>query len=644
MSATQPGVEQRIVESDDVIAAMLESASIPTLMMSIVHLTGRTDILRGAIRPKTPLMGEVQGYLDEQEKAAVRALALEALKAYRDNGCVLPPAPDAATIHEMMNFIVGETVPDDYVPMMMEEMSLVARDSEAASTVANIPASVRNDFQVLIIGAGMSGLLAAVRLQELGIPYVVIEKSASVGGTWHENRYPGCRVDIASHFYSYSFEPSHEWTQLYAKRDELWAYFKRFADKHSVRQHIQFNTEVTAATWDDASATWNVELRGPDGTGTSRTANALISAVGQLNRPSIPEIPGQAAFKGEVMHSAEWRSDVSLAGKRVAVIGTGASAFQLVPEVAKEAAQLFVFQRSPVWMLPNPNYHAVVSDSKKWLLKHVPYYAQWYRFLLFWPGTDGILPKLKVDPVWPHPERAVNAHNDALREQLTNYIKSQVGDNAGLLAKVVPNYPVMVKRMLQDNGSWLKTLQRGNVELVTDGISEINAGGIVCGGKQYDVDVIVYATGFHANKFLWPMTITGRSGQTLNEYWRDEPRAYLGITVPGFPNLFCMYGPGTNLAHGGSIIFHSECQVRYAIGCINALLQNGKRALDCRPAVYDDYNARLASELDSLVFSHAGTGSWYKNKAGRVVNTSPWRLVDYWKWTREPQLADYEML
>jgi 4-hydroxyacetophenone monooxygenase len=490
----------------------------------------------------------------------------------------------------------------------------------------------------------MSGLLAAVRLQELGIPYVVIEKGASVGGTWHENRYPGCRVDIASHFYSYSFEPSHEWTQLYARRDELWAYFKRFAEKHGVLQHIQFNTEVAAATWDEASATWNVEVRSADGTTTSRTANALISAVGQLNRPSIPDIPGRDSFKGEVMHSAEWRSDVSLAGKRVAVIGTGASAFQLVPEVAKEAAQLFVFQRSPVWMLPNPNYHAMVSESKKWLLKHVPYYARWYRFLLFWPGTDGILPKLKVDPAWPHPERAVNAHNDAMREQLTNYIKAQVGDNTGLLAKVVPNYPVMVKRMLQDNGSWLKTLQRDNVELVTDGISGINASGIVCGGKQYDVDVIVYATGFHANKFLWPMKITGRSGQTLDQYWQDEPRAYLGMTVPGFPNLFCMYGPGTNLAHGGSIIFHSECQVRYTIGCITALLQNGKRALDCRPAVYDDYNARLASELDSLVFSHAGTGSWYKNKAGRVVNTSPWRLVDYWKWTRTPELADYEML
>ena len=644
MSATQTGADQRIVESDETIAAMLEAASIPTLMMSIVHLTGRTDILRGAIRPKTPLMGEVQGYLDEQEKAAVRALALEALKAYRDNGCVLPPPPDAATIHEMMNFMVGETVPDDYVPMMMEEMSLIERDKEAASSVTAIPASVRKDFQVLIIGAGMSGLLAALRLQELGIPYAVIEKGASVGGTWHENRYPGCRVDIASHFYSYSFEPSHEWTQLYAKRDELWAYFRRFAEKHGVLQHIQFNTEVTAATWDEASATWTVDLRSADGTQMSRTANALVSAVGQLNRPSIPDIPGQAAFNGQVMHSAEWRSDVSLAGKRVAVIGTGASAFQLVPEVAKEAAHLFVFQRSPVWMLPNPNYHAVVSESKKWLLKHVPYYARWYRFLLFWPGTDGILPKLKIDPTWPHPQRAVNAHNDAMREQLTNYIKTQVGDDAELLAKVLPDYPVMVKRMLQDNGSWLKTLQRENVSLVTDGISEINAGGIVCGGKQYDVDVIVYATGFHANKFLWPMTITGRNGQTLEQFWQDEPRAFLGITVPGFPNLFCMYGPGTNLAHGGSIIFHSECQVRYTIGCILALLQNGKRALDCRPAVYDDYNTRLANELDDLVWSYTGASSWYKNKAGRVVTTSPWRLVDYWKWTRQPELAHYELL
>ncbi|SFV12670.1 flavin-containing monooxygenase [Pseudoduganella namucuonensis] len=642
MSASTTIAEQKIVEDDTFIANMLEAASVPTLMMTLVHLTGDTTILEGAIKPRTPLIGEVQGYLGDAEKAEVRALALQALKRYRDGGHQLPPPPSAETVHRMMSFMVGEHVAAEYVPMMMEEMGLDGGDSRASRFERPVSESAREDFKVLIIGAGMSGLLAGVRLKELGVPFTIIEKGACVGGTWHENRYPGCRVDIASHFYSYSFEPSHDWTQFYSGRDELFAYFNRFADKHGIRGCIQFNTEVTSAAYDEDSAQWQVTLRRQGGE-ERRGANAVISAVGQLNRPRIPEIKGLELFKGAIMHSAEWKPERSLKGKRVAVIGTGASAFQLVPEVAKEASRLFVLQRSPVWMLPNPNYHALVSESKKWLLKHVPFYARWYRFLLFWPGTDGILPKLKMDPSWPHPRRAVNAHNDVMRETLTDYIKRQVGDDAALLEKVVPTYPVMVKRMLQDNGSWLKTLQRDNVELVTDGISEINASGVVCGGTQYDVDAIVFATGFHANKFLWPMTITGRGGVTLNDVWQDEPRAYLGITVPGFPNLFCMYGPGTNLAHGGSIIFNSECQVRYTVGCIKALLEQGKKALDCKPEVYHAYNTRLADELAGMVWSYEGVDSWYKNSAGRVVNTSPWRLVDYWTWTRNPDLADYSM-
>lgn len=643
MSASHIAAEQKLVEDDAVIAAMLEAASVPTLMMTLVHLTGSTAILQGAIRPKTPLIGEVQGYLSEAEKAEVRAMALDALKRYRDGGCQLPPPPSADTVREMMNFLVGEHVPPEYVPMMLEEMGLDGADSRGSHFEQPVSESARQDFKVLIIGAGMSGLLAGVRLKELGVPFTIIEKGSNVGGTWHENRYPGCRVDIASHFYSYSFEPSHDWTQFYAGRDELFAYFNRFADKHGIRDNIEFNTEVVAAAYDEASAQWHVTLR-RDGKEERRRANAVISAVGQLNRPRIPDIKGQSRFKGIVMHSAEWNSQQSLKGKRVAVIGTGASAFQLVPEVAKEAAQLFVLQRTPVWMLPNPNYHAQVSESKKWLLKHIPFYARWYRFLLFWPGTDGLLPNLKFDPAWPHPQRAVNAHNDMMRQTLTDYIAKQVGGDTALLEKVVPKYPVMVKRMLQDNGSWLKTLQRDNVELVTDGIDEINADGVMCGGQQYEVDAIIFATGFHANKFLWPMTISGRGGVTLNDAWQDEPRAYLGITIPGFPNLFCMYGPGTNLAHGGSIIFNSECQVRYAVGCIKALLENGKKALDCKPEVYKAYNTRLADELASMVWSFEGVDSWYKNSAGRVVNTSPWRLVDYWTWTRQPALADYTMI
>jgi 4-hydroxyacetophenone monooxygenase len=634
--------EKQITESDEFIAAQLEGASIPTLMMSLVHLTGDTALLQGAIRPKVVMMGGFQGALSEADQATVRRQALEALKDYRDRGCTLPAQPSAAVVQEMMNFMVGERVGDEYVPMMLEELALDGNDSRAPSWSREVPASVRDKFHVLVIGAGMSGLLQALRLKEAGIPFTVVEKNDSVGGTWYENRYPGCRVDIANHFYSYSFEP-YPWSEYFSRRDELLEYFRSFVTRHGLAAHIRFNTEVTAARYDEASATWQVELKSHGSATAPLTVNAIVSAVGQLNRPRIPDIAGREQFQGTQLHSAEWDPNIDLTGKRVAVLGSGASAFQLVPEVAKIAKQLYVFQRSAPWMLPNPLYHEAVSPQFRWLVQHVPYYGRWFRFLIFYPGSDGILPALRIDREWAHPERAVNALNDHYRGQLLEYMKSQVNGNLELLEKVTPKFPFMGKRMLQDNGSWLKALQQPNVSLIDEGVTRIDATGIVASQGHYDVDVIIYATGFHATKFLWPIDMVGRGGKHLGEVWGDEPRAYLGITVPDFPNLFCLYGPATNLAHAGSIIFHSECQVRYATACIQALLENGARAMECRREVYEDYTRRLIAELETLVWSHPACDSWYRNRSGRVVTTSPWRLADYWKWTRAPDLQDYTL-
>ncbi len=635
--------EKPITESDEFIAAQLQGASIPTLMMSLVHLTGDTSILRGAIRPKVVMMGGFQGGLSEADQAAVRALALKALKDYRDRGGTLPPQPSPQLIQEMMNFMVGERVGDEYVPMMLEELALDGEDSRAPRWSREVPAAVRENFHVLIAGAGMSGLLQALRLKEAGIPFTVVEKNDSVGGTWYENRYPGARVDIANHFYSYSFEP-YAWSEYFSQRDELLAYFRHFVQRHGLEPYIRYNTELTAARYDEANAVWEVELKNTtSGTHETRQVNALVSAVGQLNRPRIPEIRGRDLFRGVQVHSAAWDPQLALAGKRIAVVGSGASAFQLVPELAKSAGKLYVFQRSAPWMLPNPLYHEAVSSEFRWLVEHVPYYGRWFRFLIFYPGSDGILPAIRIDKDWPHPQRAVNALNDHYRTQLIEYMKSQVNGNLELLEKVTPKFPFMGKRMLQDNGSWLRALQQPNVELITEGVTALDETGIVASNAHYDVDVIVYATGFHATKFLWPIDVVGRGGKHLAQVWGDEPRAYLGITVPDFPNLFCLYGPATNLAHAGSIIFHSECQVRYITACIQALLERGIRAMDCKPAVYEDYTRRLIAELETLVWSHPAADSWYRNSAGRVVTTSPWRLADYWKWTRAPDLNDYTL-
>ena len=632
-----------ITEDDAFLERALRRASIPTLMMSLVHLTGDETLLDGPIRPGTAVMGDVDGGLTDEDKASVRARALDALRAYRDRGGTLPPPPARDTIRRMMSFMVGQDVPDEYVPMMVEELALDGTDQRDVAW-DDVPAAARADFHVVVIGAGMSGILTAIKLEQAGVPYVVIEKNDAAGGTWHENSYPGCRVDVANHFYCYSFAPNPGWTEFFSRRDEIREYFERCTHEFGIRDRIRFRTEVVSATWDDTRSRWSIRTRDADGREDTLETNAIVSAVGQLNRPKIPEIAGLDSFTGPMFHSAQWRHDVDLTGQRVAVIGTGASGFQLVPEVAKVASRLFVFQRSPQWMSPNPRYHAKVSAEKTWLLQHVPFYGRWYRFLLFWPGSDGLMPSLVVDPKWPHQERSVNELNDLTRVYFTDYMKQQVGDDPGLLAKVVPTYPPFGKRMLQDNGTWLSTLKRQNVELVTDGIREITPRGVrTADGVEREIDAIVFATGFHANRFLWPMEIRGRGGVSLRERWGDDPQAYLGITVPDFPNLFCLYGPGTNLAHAGSIIFHSECQVRYVLGCLAALLREGRAAMDVKRAVHDAYYERFEARHRELVFSHPGTTSWYKNAAGKVTTTSPWRLVDYWGWTKAPNLDDYEL-
>ncbi len=641
MSERNPHAGQPISDDDAAIAAALTDVSVPTLLLSLVHITGDPSWIRGALRPQGLFLNEVQGFMSEEAKAEARRLAFDVIRAYRDGGCKLPPPPGPALIREMMSWLVCTEVPDEYVPMMLEEMELEGRDERAVAW-DDVPASARADFPVVVIGCGQSGLLAGIRLREAGIPFTILEKNPGVGGTWWENRYPGCRVDVGNHFYCYSFEPSDHWTEFFSQQPELQAYFESVMDRHGVRPHVRWETEVVGARWDEAKALWNVRIRRKDGGEETLTARAVISAVGQLNRPQLPDIPGVEDFAGPSFHSSQWDHDVDYRGKRVAVIGAGASGFQIVPTIAPDVAQLTVFQRTAQWMFPNPNYHEKVGPGVKWALRHLPFYGRWYRFLLFWPGCDGGLVAARIDPDWKG-EGAVSAANEATRQIFTQWITSQVNGDPELVAKVVPNYPATGKRTLQDNGSWLRALTRDNVELVRSGIDRIEQDAVVgSDGTRYEVDLIVYATGFQANRFLFPIEIVGRGGAVLAETWGERPAAYLGITVPGFPNLFCMYGPGTNLAHGGSLIFHSECQMRYISGCLKALITGGHLAMEPTQAAHDDYYQRTQKELAGMVWSHPSIEhSWYKNAEGKIHILSPWRLVDYWAWTREPDLRDF---
>lgn len=649
-----PNAGEPFTDSDDVIAAALHDVSIPTLLMACVHMTNddevRRSILDGPVRPAGLFLNEVQGYMSEEDKAAARGLALEVIRDYRDRGCPEPAPVEPALLRRMMNWIAAAEVPGEYVPMMLEEMGLsgdagageeLASKEFASKEFASEPAA-RAEFPVIVIGCGQSGLLAAIRLKQAGVPFTVIEKNPGVGGTWWENTYPGARVDVGNHFYCYSFEPSDHWSEFFARQPELQAYFAGVMDRHGIAEHVRFDTTVTSLEWDDDSGTWAVTVSSAGGTETLR-ARAVISAVGQLNAPFVPDFPGRDAFAGPAFHTARWDHAVDLAGKDVVMIGAGASGFQIAPAIADGVRRLTIIQRTAQWMFPNPNYHAGVGPGMRWALRHLPFYGSWYRFLIFWPGCDTGLAAAKVDPDWPDQQVAVSAANDMARLMFTAWITSQLDGDEELAAKVVPDYPATGKRTLQDNGSWLQTLRRDNVELVRAGVDRIEADAVVDShGERHHAEVLIYATGFRVNDFLSSLTVTGRGGVELHDAWGERPAAYLGITIPGFPNFFCMYGPGTNLASGGSLIFHSECQIRYIMGCIDLLLAAGKTAMEPRTERYDDWYARSQAELKTMVWSQPSIAhSFYKDARGVVHSLSPWRLVDYWAWTRSPDPADY---
>jgi 4-hydroxyacetophenone monooxygenase len=623
------------------IEQAIAEAHFPSLIAALVLLTGDTSLISGDIKPVYDFFGDGQGGLTEAQRGRVSSFAFDAIKSLLRDGKRAPAHQQGETVRRLMNFVAGAEIPGHYAPFLREELALESGDADARCQ--DIPAQTKAAFRVVIIGAGMSGVLAAIKLKQAGIPYVIVDKNSDVGGTWFENTYPGCRVDNPNHLYSYSFEPFYDWPQHYSTQDVLHAYFRRVAEKYGIRQQVRFNTEVVESVYDERRALWSVHLRSKDGGQETVEANAVISAVGQLNRPKYPDVKGIDSFKGVSFHSSTWNHAVDLKGKRVAVIGTGASAFQFVPAIAGDVGELTVFQRTPPWLGPTPDYHEGVGEGQKWLLKNVPFYAQWYRFWLFWMLTDGIYPMVQVDPSWNGPETSVSPANDMLREMLTLYLKTQTGDDEGFFKKCVPPYPPGGKRSVRDNGVWIAALRRPNAQLVTDPIAEVTPTGIrTKDGKDYPVDVIIYGTGFQASNFLAPMKFKGRGGADLHEQWNGDARAYLGITAPNFPNLFLMYGPNTNIVVNGSIIFFSECEMRYIMGCIELLLREGFTTMEPKKSVHDTFNEAIDAGNALMAWGTPQVTSWYKNAKGRVSQNWPFPLVDYWNRTREPNPADFE--
>ena len=626
----------------EILEQGLREAHLPALLMAAIHLTGDASILDECPRPNVDFFtdGRTGGFSPEvQEK--IRKYARDAIEAYLD-GKAVPAPPSDVIVRRMINFVAGTDVPEHYLPFLLDDLALDGTDPKLPKVEGTALEQKRTELKAVVIGAGMSGLLAGIRLQQAGIAFEIIEKNAEVGGTWYENTYPGCRVDTPNHLYSYSFEPNHDWPQHYSTQDVLLDYFRRVADKYDLRRHIRFKTQVVEARFDESDQRWSVRLRDAAGKEAVIEADVVISGVGQLNQPMVPDIPGKDSFAGPSFHSARWRHDVDLRGKRVACIGTGASAFQFIPEIAPEVDRLLVFQRNPPWLAPTPDYHFEVGEGMKWLLEHVPFYDKWYRFYLFWLLTDGLMGFVESDPDWQGPSTAISQPNAMAREMLIEAIRPQVASKPELLEKLVPQYPVGGKRALRDNGVYIAALARDNVDLITEGIEAITPRGIrTADGVEHEVDVIIYGTGFRASDFLRTFRVFGRGGQELHEQWHGDARAYLGMTVPGYPNFFMLYGPNTNIVVNGSIFFFSECSVRYIVECIKLLAETGHQTLEPLPGVFDEFNRRVDDENERMAWGAPNVSSWYKNASGRVSQNWPFPLVDYWSATLKPDPRDF---
>jgi 4-hydroxyacetophenone monooxygenase len=381
-----------------------------------------------------------------------------------------------------------------------------------------------------------------------------------------------------------------------------------------------------------------VHVDGADGRREVIEARFVISAVGSLNLPHLPELTGMDEFAGPSFHSSRWPEDLDLTGTRFALIGAGASGFQIAPTIAGQVEHLDIYQRTAQWMSFNPVYRSPVPAGDHWALRHLPFYARWFRFMMTYPGIATGTTPFRRDPDFDDRDgQAINAGNAARRTQIEDYIRARLGGRADLGEKSIPDYPAMGKRPLQDDGFWLDCLCRPNVELIRTEIDRIVADGVITvDGVHRPADVICYATGFRHNDFLAPMHVIGRGGISLREQWGDEPTAYLGVSMPNFPNLFCLYGPGTNLAHSSSLFFHSEYQTTHALEVIRLVLTHGARAAEVRRDVHDRYAAWHQEEISNLVWAHPSIKhSHYKNPAGKVYTLSPWPIDQYWELTKD---------
>lgn len=632
-------MEPTSVPSEDELRRILVQANPSVLRMALYQLTNDPELEDMPVNQVPLRGGAFVGYVVDE--GCVPAL-IEKAVAYLQGPRADRALPGPSQLRHMMEMLTGSPVTDREFNLGSEELALAEFPREAlwAGSKPDIPL----DFMVVVIGAGASGLAAAIQFQRLGIPYRIIERQAEIGGTWHRNKYPDARVDTSSFLYQFKFVKNYPWPEYFASQREVKKYLELVARTFHVDGNITFNTELTKAVWDAEARRWKMVLTHSDGTEERVSANVIVSAAGQFSTPKEPDWPGRDTYQGQIFHTTDWDVDFDIAGKRVAVVGNGSTGVQVMPKVAEAAEHVYSFQRTPQWISPMENYREPITPEIRWIFDNVPFYWNWYCYYMQITSST-MQAAQEYDPEWQEAGGRISQRNDAMRETLKSYIQAKVGHVPGLAERVTPDYAPLARRLVVDNGFY-DALLRDNVSLVTDGIASLEPGGIrTTTGEKLEVDAIVMASGFSVQSYLWPTEYVGLGGKRIADLWEAEgPRAYLGLTMPGFPNLFMFYGPNSQ-ARAGAFLTWIEIWARYAAQAVVHLLETGASSMDVRQEVFQEYNDEMDRATANLIWEKEAPANrnYYVNKHGRQNVNIPFRLDHYFEMVANWKATDYDI-
>lgn len=635
-SAFTPPIEK---VDEEFIRRALDQADLNAVRVALYHATGdealaAVELSRISVRGGQLIMVDVA----EQDRQMVKDRAVDFLMNELEDFETTPV--DDTRIRELMNTLRKEPISDR--SFLSRKESLGFEDRPRSAQWTNGKPELPAGYEVAVIGSGFNGILMAIQLEWLGIPYRVYERRSELGGTWSINRYPDVRVDVTNFIYQYSFERDYPWGEYYAPGAEVRKYLEFVAKKRGVWEHIEFNSNITSAEYDESSATWKLSITSPDGSVREVSPNIVVSATGLFNAPKKLNVPGIDDFAGRVLHTTAMQGDEDFSGRTVAIIGNGSTGTQLLKNVAAVAKQVNVHVRTPQWLAARENYGEKLSAETRWLLDTLPFYPNWYTYSML-ATQEGSQKLHTVDPDWVAKGGQVNEVNDGFRKALEGYIASQLEGRPDLIEKLTPKYAPMARRQVADN-KWYKTLLEPHVEAAFGEVVRITPTGVVTAdGVERPADDIITATGFAVSKYLHPTEYRGKGGQKLEDFWDADPegpKAYIGLTVPGFPNLFTLYGPNAQ-PRSGAIVGWFETWTQYVARAIVYMIENDKREIDVKYDVFNDYNESLKEETKGKVWLDADIAdkNYYVNSAGRLAVSVPWTLEDYYDFF---QRTDFE--